>query len=79
MSLPIHTDGAYAFIKDGKIVDVLTFDKTPHFDPTETWLPVDKTEDSEPFNPTVHARGFPTYKIDGNRVIRTFQIVRRVD
>lgn len=73
----LHTDGAYALIKNGKIVDVFTFDHGPPHSPDETWLPVDKTEDSEPFNPRFHSRGFPTYRIDGTRVKRIFQILRK--
>lgn len=73
----LHTDGAYALIKDGKIVDVFTFDNGPPNDPDETWLPVNKTEDSQTFEPAVHSRGSAAYRIDGNRVIRTFQVITR--
>ena len=73
----LHTEGAYALVKDGKIVDIHTFGPNTFFDPSETWLPVDKTEDSQTFEPAVHSRGAATYRIDGNRVIRTFQIISR--
>jgi hypothetical protein len=73
----LHTDGAYALIRDGKIVDVFTFDHGPPNDPNEVWLPVNKTEDSQQFVPGIHSRGHATYRIDGNRVIRTFQVISR--
>jgi hypothetical protein len=39
-----------------------------------TWLPVE-TEDSEPFDPVRHWRLAPTYRVDGERVVRTYPIV----
>lgn len=73
-----HTDGAYALIKNGQIADVVTFDRGAPSDPDEVWLPVSETEDSEPFvDPRVQSRGFATYRIEGDHVVRTFQVTRR--
>ena len=72
-----HTEGAYALVRDGKIIDVLVFDNGAPSDPDETWLPVLRTEDSEPFNPPMNSRGLPKYRIEGDHVVRVFQIIRK--
>ena len=73
--MSLHTEGAYALIKDGKIVDVFTFDTGAPNEPDETWLPVTRTEDSEPLtDPRTQSRGFATYRIEGDHAVRVFQI-----
>ena len=72
-----HTDGAYALLRNGQIVDVRVFDNGAPQDPGETWLPVTRTEDSEPLTDArTQSRGFPTYRIEGDHVVRVFQIKR---
>lgn len=41
---------------------------------TRTWLPVEN-EDSEPFDPKRHWRLAPTYRVDGDRVVRTYPVI----
>jgi hypothetical protein len=72
-----HTEGAYALVRDDKIIDVRVFDGGAPSGPDEMWLPVTRTEDSEPFIPNVTSRGFPTYRIEGDHAVRVFQIVRK--
>jgi hypothetical protein len=43
-------------------------------DDPRTWLPVE-TEDSEPFDPKRHWRLAPTYRVDGDRVVRTYPVI----
>lgn len=43
---------------------------------TRTWLPVE-TEDSEPFDPIRHWRLAPTYRVDGERVVRTYPVIEK--
>jgi hypothetical protein len=43
-------------------------------DDSRTWLPIE-AEDSEPFDPRLHWREKPTYRVDGARVVRTYPIV----
>jgi hypothetical protein len=45
-------------------------------DDPRTWLPVE-TEDSEPFDPKCHWRLPPTYRVDGDRVVRTYPVITK--
>jgi hypothetical protein len=41
-----------------------------------TWLPVEN-EDSEPFDRARHWRLAPTYRVDGDRVVRTYPVIAK--
>jgi hypothetical protein len=62
----------FALVDDGQITDLTYHHSKP--DDGRTWLPV-VFEDSEAFDTSKHWRLPPVSRIDGDRVVRLFQVV----